>query len=770
MTTFETSFEDIVVEGDGTQNAFGNLVTRDLIMNQIKIVRGRPKMVLSEEEISDRVAEYVPALNHDEIVQSLRRDGVVALAGPSGFGVTTTAIAALRQLHPQLPIRWFSPGEEDVEEIGATDAGGYLVRAGDEEESRLRSCLEAVLKSHGLLLIVGTAAEHQRLAGFLRPIEVQPPPAEAVYRRRLIHRELGDTPWPSWSRATELLKDAAPKDARRLADIVIAVCRDGGDAQEVERAYLGWAEELRDWFSRHPELRDRTLMVAASTITPADETSVYGAALSLARQLKIDAAGGGLAWCPSTGLAELLAAQSLDGRIAFRRHGFAPSVLRTVWQDYPLARADLLSWLSALPTDEVVSLEYALRIKIVEVFANLAAEHRAVEIVLQTAERWAARNRYPGADLAYTALAQTCLHPMVGGAVRRRLYEWSRRERPASQTLKLTIVRVCQVLGETHLSIALTRLKHLATYGNEQVQDEVFEVVRALADLHPKAVFDTVLDWCRDAEGLSDRYAANRLGVGLRFLVAHVLAEVLAAAAPPQGTTASLYRIVKVMERLATLGKEPIRLLLLTSARALAEHFTAAILQSALAWAAGATMGPATWSQTPDRMWSLARLGTELFLSLAVVPDQEGNAEVLTGPVALDPVAGVPAWQVALGEVSVLVNGDGAQRRDARGRYASGRRASDGYEAFDDAVRRWLDTAVARPDLRQGIVAAFAAAAGHVPARRLELAQIVRSWAGLDSSRRPVKEALLVRVLLPEWQRLLLMLWVWFKTRITVRP
>lgn len=39
-------------------------------------------------------------------------------------------------------------------------------------------------------------------------------------------------------------------------------------------------------------------------------------------------------------------------------------------------------------------------------------------------------------------------------------------------------------------------------------------MVRALAQQHPEAVFNTVLDWCEGAERLSDQHAANRLGVG----------------------------------------------------------------------------------------------------------------------------------------------------------------------------------------------------------------------------------------------------------------
>lgn len=745
-----TVIEDVTIEGDDSQNAFGNMVSRDLIMNQLNFVRGRPSMVLSDGEIADRVAEYVPAVNHDEIVESLRRDRVVALAGPPGSGVATTAIAALRQLHPHVPIQLFSAGEDDVEEIGATEARGYLIRAGDEEESRLRACLEAVLLHQGFLLVVGTEAEHRPFTDFLHITRVQPPPAVAVYRRRLIRCDLGDTHWPGWPRATELLKDASPNDGRRLADLVLAVRRNGGDVLEVERAYQGWAEDLHAWFNDHPELRDQTLMVAAATITPADETSVYGAALSLARQLEIDAEGGGLAWRPSTGLKELLGADFHDGKIVFRRQGYASSVLRHVWENYPLARLDLLTWLSKLPTDDVVTLEPTLSIKIVEAFADLAAEHGSAEKIVQTAERWAGDEHW-AADLAYTALARTCLHPLVGGRVRRRLYEWS-RERHAAQTLKLTVVRVCEVLGQTHVSIALTRLKHLATYGNAQVQDEVFDVACELGERHPDVVFGAALEWCYSSSKIRDRDAINRLQVGVRLLLARVLAD-----DPPNLSTAAeiiqpaVRSVMEVLEHLATRDNEQIHLLLLTAARMLAERHRAVVLGAALAWADNATIGRLNVAPAPKEELLVKKMGTELFLAMAVEKDSQGLAITLTGAAALDPRASLPAWRVALTAVS-----DPADEYGTQG----------GYEDFEDAVRLWLDTAVARPDLRQGIVTVLAAAADHEPTRRLEMVELVRSWAGTHAERRPIKEGILVRLLLPEWQRLLLMVFVWLRTMI----
>ncbi|MDN3359627.1 hypothetical protein [Actinomadura sp. DC4] len=737
-----TTIEDITIEGDGSQNAFGNTVNRDLIQTQLNFVRGRPSMVLSEGEIADRVAGYVPAVNHQEIVETLQSSHIVALAGPPGAGVATTAVAALRQLHPHMPIRLFSTGEDDVEEIGTTEARGYLVRAGDEEATRLRTCLETVVTSQAFLLVVGTEAEQRRFTDFLRVISVQPPPADAVYRRRLVHRGFGDTHWPGWPRAAELLKDASPGEARRLADLAMTAGR-GGDAREVEQAYRGWAEELHGWFTAHPDLREETLMIAAATITPADETNVYGAALSLARQLKIVAAGGGLAWCPSGRLNELLDADSVDGRIVFRREGFAHSVLRHVWDEYPLARMDLLTWLSTLPTDEVVTLAPPLRIKIVETFADLAAEHEAAEKILYMGEQWAGAG---AADLAYTTLARTCLHPLVGGRVRRRLYEWS-RERHAAQTLKLTVARVCEVLGETHVSIALTRLKHLATYGDRQIQDEVFEVVRALARTQPGAVFAAMLEWCRTAGGIPGTPGLNRLRLGLRFLVADVMED-----EPAEDLPRGLRDVVTVIGQLAMRDDELSRPVLLEALRTLAERHRPIVLGAALAWARSADRHE---EMLPVATMSpLERMGTELFLALAVERDPENYALTLTGTDALDPEASLPAWRVALTAVADPVD-----------RYGS----EGGFADFEDAVRLWLDTAVGRPRLRKGVVSVFVQAAGDDPVRRLEMVDLIQAWAGVYAERRPVKESLLVRLLLPEWRRLLLVLLVRLRSTITGR-
>ncbi|GAA1779315.1 hypothetical protein [Actinomadura chokoriensis] len=718
-----TDIDDVAVTGDETQNAIGNTVSRDLIMHY-HAGRGRGAMNLAEGEIGDRVADYVPARNHGLIVDVLRRERVIMLAGPAGAGVTTTAIATSRDVHPGMPVRPSTIAEEDTEEDWSAGCA-YLVRAADEGDQKdLRSRIEVVSrKGRGLLLVVGTEAELSRFAGACRTVVVEPPPAGAVYRRRLAVVGLGDTGWPDWPRAAELLKGASPGDARRLAELV----KDIGDEQEVERAYLGWDGQLRDWFTEYSGLRDQTLLIAAAAIAPADESSVYGAALSLARHLQMNVEGGGLAWRPSTGLTELLGADRVDDRLVFRRHGYAPSVLRHVCAHYPLARTDLLAWLSGLPTDDAVVLDAVLRRRTTEVFADLAADNGFGDWILEAARAWADHRR---ADFAFIVLARTCLHPVVGGQVRTRLYEWSRDGR-RPQTLKLTIARVCQVLGRTDPSVAMTRLKHLATHGDVRVRDEVTEAALEVARFHEEEVFAAALGWCRAAAGFSlDSQGAGLAGVALRILLDRL-------ANSPDGGPSRLHDVLGAIARLAVRG-DAVRSVALEAALQLAAGHRAAVVQAALAWAdLGADPAPGREQ--------LALFGAALFLELAAERDSGGLALILTGPGAVDPLRCVPAWSL----MTTVEIGTEA-----------------GYGGFPDLVMLWLDTAEARPDLCPRIVSLIVMVAEGNPARRELMVDFVRAWAGSRRDRRDIREDVLMRLLLPEWQRLLLVLWVRLRRKV----
>ncbi|MFE9104789.1 hypothetical protein [Actinomadura geliboluensis] len=714
-----TAVEDVTISGDETQNAFGNTVSRDLVMH-FHAGRGRSPMGLSESEIAERVAGYVRAGNHDLIVDALRRDRVVALAGDEGAGVTTTAVAAAREIRPDLPIRPFSSAEDDAEENWSADCA-YLVRAADEDDaSRLRSRMEVVLgRSRGIVLVLGTASELRRFE-FLAPVRVEPPPADAVYRRRLDVCRLGGTQWPHWERAAELLKGGSPADGRRLADLV----RETGDAAEAERAYLGWEEQLRGWFADYPGLRDRTLLIAAAAIAPASESGVYGAALSLARHLRINVEGGGLAWCPSAALSDLLGADREDDRILFRRHGYASSVLRHACRDYPLVRTDLLAWLSELPTDDAVGLDEPLQRKVATVFAYLAADNGMPGWIRQTAYDWARRGQ---PDLAYLALVETCLHPVVGGRVRRVLYEWS-KERGTPQTLKLTIVRVCQVLGGTYPSIALTRLKHLATFGDAQVRDEVVDAAIGLATAHGDEVAEAALAWCGAAAGFgSERDAARLAGVALRILLAM-----------PDGVDpVRAGAVLDAIGRLAVCG-EGVRTVALAAALRLAAVHRAEVLRRALVWAdSGADLSGAGGR--------LPWFGAALFLRLAGERGADGAAVVLTGPGAVEPAACASPWWLLL----AMETG-----------------AATGLDGVLPAIELWLDTAEARPDLRPRIVGLFTSVAVGDPAHRMLMVDLARAWAGVRRSRRGIREDVLMALLMPEWKRLLLVLWVSVRRRV----
>jgi hypothetical protein len=101
------------------------------------------------------------------------------------------------------------------------------------------------------------------------------------------------------------------------------------------------------------------------------------------------------------------------------------------------------------------------------------------------------------------------------------MYEWSRTSR-LPQTLKLTLVQVCEVLGQTYPSVALTRLKHLATRGNEQIAEQVKQTTRQLVEAgHYSEALKAVLAWCalvgRETLSVPQRQKRRRVG-GALFL------------------------------------------------------------------------------------------------------------------------------------------------------------------------------------------------------------------------------------------------------------
>jgi hypothetical protein len=508
------TFYDVDIDGDSGQVAVGNMVSGDLVQQQTTFVRGQPPMYLSSAEVSDRVACHVPAPNHELVVKELRQNHAAGLLGSPGSGRATTAIAAMRQLRPDLPIRWFSLEDEDSAEIQVADVCGYLIRAGNRGIARLGSCIEAVRGSGGYLAVLAEREAQRLPVSLFSWLGVESPQPMEVYRRWVSRYGLAE--WADWDQAASLLEGALPAEARRLADLAArAAARGSATAAvqaEVAHAYLGWEEELRGWFRQCEQPHDRALLIAAATLpSGAGEAYVYAAASSLAQHMGAEVNGGGLAWCPVTGLRELLKADQRDDLVVFRGIGYAESALRHVLANYPLARPELLSWLAALPTGEAAACE--MGDTVAQTFADLAAEHGEVGHITSAARTWGQDDL---ADLAFIALSRTCLHPRVGGQIRRALYDWSRAA-STPQTLKLTIARVCQPLGQTYPSIALTRLKHLATHSDSNVAGEVIDVAKALAAQdHRQEVLDAALGWCAQTslEHLSDRARQRRRKVG----------------------------------------------------------------------------------------------------------------------------------------------------------------------------------------------------------------------------------------------------------------
>jgi hypothetical protein len=501
----------------------GQLAGRDFIQQSFNFVRGRPDLVLGSRAIGIRCAAYVPARNHDLIVKALEVDHAVVLSGPAGCGREITALAALRELGPELPIRRFSLEDRDTGELSAHGPGGYLIRARDGVHGLSRAT-ELIRDRGGYLIVI--ADEDQAPISWLASFAVEPPAPVPVYRSWVA---VGSRDWADWPDAALLLAGALPGDARRLARLAqraADLAPGGRDLTQqrtlVAQAYRDWLPELRYWFAEHRQPHDRALLMAAAALAPASENSVYAAAAALAGRLGIRISGAGLGWRPVTELRTLLDEHEEGDQVTFRRPGFAEAALRHTFAEYPLARPDLLTWLAGLVTESLGGARP--RLALAARFADLAAEYDEAGSIVQAVQRWTGHD-HPDPDFtanpAYLALSRTCLHPVAGVRVRRAMDDWSTTTR-LPLTLKLVLAQTCQVLGQTYPALALTRLKHLATRGDRQVMDQVIEAVRVLAETgHRPEILRAVRAWCAaaDSEALSATQRRRRRQAGAELFL-----------------------------------------------------------------------------------------------------------------------------------------------------------------------------------------------------------------------------------------------------------
>ena len=81
MTTPGVTVSNVDIDGDSGQVVVGTTVNGNLVQSMTTFVRGQPPMYLSSVEVSDRLACYVPAYNHNLVVKELRLNHAIGL-GP----------------------------------------------------------------------------------------------------------------------------------------------------------------------------------------------------------------------------------------------------------------------------------------------------------------------------------------------------------------------------------------------------------------------------------------------------------------------------------------------------------------------------------------------------------------------------------------------------------------------------------------------------------------------------------------------------------------
>jgi hypothetical protein len=522
-------------------NVLGNvhtLMTASLI--NIRLGELLTDCALDTDEAQRQRRLYVTSQSDEEAAAYLTAHHVVALVGRPGMGRRITAISLLFRMTNRLSEVTLDP--EYTGQLSAEPGQGYIINADDLDvplTGRVQSSVARLLMeareagSYVVIRATPTAWQHMCLPSQFRPVRIHPPAALQVFRSHLLEsvglEEEADR-WAGHPDVARLLEQASPADAARMARIAAETLSrraeiEGDPVVVGLDAYGDWADQLSSWFNKGlvsgplAEGQRRALLIAAAVLEGAGPGDVLTAARTLEKKLELEKeAGHGLAG-PGAGERMREIGASLDGdSVQFTRPAYANSVVHYVWKHWPQVHDDLHEWLTSLPG--WLRKEDAQRIA--EIVVELAAHQRNASIVTEAAERWAHRpaagpqgsRPSPQLRVAVSALTLAALNPEIGGAVRRKLYEWSRGRDPGQHD---AVIDVCGDIGLRMPQIALTRLKHVVTYGStETLKRSAFAVAQLGEEERLRqTVLSEIIAWLKDADSDRHRAAARLAFLGL---------------------------------------------------------------------------------------------------------------------------------------------------------------------------------------------------------------------------------------------------------------
>jgi hypothetical protein len=469
---------------------------------------------LDGESVRRLLNVYIWTTSAKQAAGILQARHSVVLTAPPGSGRWSAAVAAITQVGAT-PHRIDLDPEDARRDLPTETGCGYILDIDQETFNEIPGIGEILTEyglrlamADGFLVVTATTGAWTQLQGrtSFEEVSLSPPSAVEIFHKHLTRTNPADVPSWAWdSEITELLSDASPADAVRLADLARDVLSTGSDdpVGDTIAAYGNWSGHLGAWFGKHSDAYHRALLIAAAALGEARTETVFGAADDLAARVNLlREPGGGLAGEGVAGLIGKIEAKEVgNGRISLRRPAYPESVLDLVWQDRPHLRTELKKWLTELPGN--LDLDDPATENAGYSLIKLAIRHDDDSLIKYAANSWATGRQ---TDLAAVALTEAALNASTGRAVRRHMYEWADRA-TTDLRLQLTIANVCGgPFGKNYPRNAMTRLRRLAIHGGPEVRDQVAIAITELArEPHLRvSTLREVVRWATDDPRLQD--------------------------------------------------------------------------------------------------------------------------------------------------------------------------------------------------------------------------------------------------------------------------
>ncbi|GAA0983723.1 hypothetical protein Q7689_03095 [Nocardiopsis tropica] len=512
---------------------------------------------LATEEVRKDYQEYLEATfvppdraTYDRFQRDFSKERLAVLIGEPGSGRETTAIA----LHSSIGLSVHSVSlSEDVDsqakapEIRGGGPGGilsrthplpgigYLVDLSGLRKvdstifAELHSLVARVTEKEAALTVIARPGQLDGELINVSTLNVYRPAGIEVFASHLGHLfdESVRDAWTSWRSVAELMRNASPADAARLARIAFQVKNSGHDGESFDTwvrtsidAYGDWGADIRGWFDEHSgtdaAVWVRIILISTAFLEGTNASQMLASADLLARELKVASgdAGGlfGLGVDPT--LEKVGAIRGPADVVQFRKPDYASAVLVYVWEQHPRIKEELFSWTEFLIAESKSELADTVR----KAWASLALLRKDQGLTVALFNRWsrAGKTRQSAADFA----ADIASSPDFGSAMRARLYEVARN--PTSDHQAVAVARACANYGRVNPGSALVRLKWLAEAESERTRKAVLEALEELAKDKGRwfDVIDALLqEWC------GSNASENRRRIAHRFLIRSLAAS-----------------------------------------------------------------------------------------------------------------------------------------------------------------------------------------------------------------------------------------------------